>query len=231
MAEPADTAPVDELIVRIGRGTSAGTDGLSGKREAIVRAATSLFLRHGYQDTSTDRIAAAASVSKQTVYNQFRDKKTLFQEIILGVTATAERFANGLPDELARVRADEDLEPALRGLAHRYLAAVLNPQVLALRRLIIGETNRFPELAAEYYERAPARVLAALADMFADLRDRGLLAGDPTDAAEDFAFLVLGRALDHGMFHIDDAPVDTAKAWRTADRAVTVFLAAYRRRP
>jgi TetR/AcrR family transcriptional regulator, mexJK operon transcriptional repressor len=220
--------PADELIVRIGAGAPAAPDGQTGKRAAIVRAATGLFLRHGYQGTSTDQIAAAAVVSKQTVYNQFRDKETLFREIVVGVTATAERFATNLPDALAGVRTAEELEPALRALAHQYLSAVLNPQVLALRRLIIGETNRFPELAAEYYRQAPGRVLAALADVFDRLRDRGLVTGDPADAADDFAYLVLGRALDHGMFHLDDTPADTGAVRRIADRAVTVFLGTYR---
>jgi TetR/AcrR family transcriptional repressor of mexJK operon len=227
MAEPAD-----ELIVRIDRHGTADTtasDGQSRKRAAIVQAATALFLRQGYHDTGTDQIAAAASVSKQTVYNQFGDKRRLFHDIVLGVTATAERFAAGLPDELAGVRTAEELEPALRALARRYLAAVLNPQVLALRRLIIGEATRFPELAAAYYQRAPALVLAALADVFGRLADRGLLAvDDPAEAAEQFAYLTLGRPLDHGMFHVDDVP-DAERSRRTADGAVTVFLAAYSR--
>jgi TetR/AcrR family transcriptional repressor of mexJK operon len=219
---------MDELIVRIGAGRAIDTpDGPAGKRAAIVRAATELFLRQGYHDTSTDQIAAAAAVSKQTVYNQFGDKKNLFHEIIIGVTATAERFAAGLPRELASVRAAEDLAPALRALARRYLASVMNPQVLALRRLMIGEASRFPQLAADYYERAPARVLAALADVFDRLGARGLLAvDDPASAAEHFAYLVLGRPLDHGMFHVDEVPGGT-ELDRSADRAVTVFLAAY----
>jgi TetR/AcrR family transcriptional repressor of mexJK operon len=225
-------AMADELIVRIDRHGAADTtasDGQSRKRAAIVQAATTLFLRQGYHDTGTDQIAAAASVSKQTVYNQFGDKKRLFHDIIIGVTATAERFAAGLPDELAGVRTAVDLQPALRALARHYLAAVLNPQVLALRRLIIGEASRFPELAAAYYQRAPGRVLAALADVFGRLADRGLLAvEDPAEAAEQFAYLVLGRPLDHGMFHVDDVP-DVERSQRTADSAVRVFLAAYSR--
>jgi TetR/AcrR family transcriptional repressor of mexJK operon len=225
-------AMADELIVRIDRHGAADTtasDGQSRKRAAIVQAATTLFLRQGYHDTGTDQIAAAASVSKQTVYNQFGDKKRLFHDIIIGVTATAERFAAGLPDELAGVRTAADLQPALRALARHYLAAVLNPQVLALRRLIIGEASRFPELAAAYYQRAPGRVLAALADVFGRLADRGLLAvEDPAEAAEQFAYLVLGRPLDHGMFHVDDVP-DIERSQRTADSAVRIFLAAYSR--
>lgn len=228
MSEPAENSRTDELIVRIGRGVQSDSAGPTGKRAAIVQAATGLFLRQGYQGTSTDQIAAVAAVSKQTVYNQFRDKKTLFAEIVLGITATAERFAAEVPTGLAGVRAADDLEPALRALAHRYLSTVLDPQVLALRRLIIGEAIRFPELAREYHRRAPARVLAALADVFSRLADRGLLTGDPGDAAEDFAFLVLGPALDRGMFHVDDDPAPEPVVRRAADRAVTVFLGSYR---
>jgi TetR/AcrR family transcriptional repressor of mexJK operon len=229
MIKPDEDPRTGELIVRIGRGASSDSTGTTGKRAAIVQAATGLFLRQGYQGTSTDQIAATAAVSKQTVYNQFRDKKTLFAEIILGVTATAERFAADVPTELAGVRAADDLEPALRSLARRYLSTVLDPQVLALRRLIIGESSRFPALAREYHRRAPARVLAALADVFSRLVDRGLLTGDPGDAAEDFAFLVLGPALDQGMFHVDADPAPEPAVRRAADRAVAVFLGSYRR--
>ena len=220
---------VDELIVRIGAGSTLdGADGPTRKRAAIVQAATELFLRKGYDGTSTDQIAAAATVSKQTVYNQFGDKQKLFHDIILGVTATAERFAEDLPASVAGIREADDLEPAILALARRYLAAVMNPRVLALRRLMIGEAHRFPQLAADYYKRAPARVLTALADVFDRLAARGLLAIDePATAAEHFAYLVLGRPLDHGMFHVDADP-GADELNRSADSAVALFLAAYR---
>jgi len=196
----------------------------AGKHATIVRAATDLFLRQGYQATSTEQIAAAAAVSKQTVYSRFGDKESLFREIVLGVAATAEAFADELTESLADVTTAEDVEPVLRSMARRYLAAVMDPQVLALRRLVIGEAARFPEVAAAYHERSPARVLAALTAGFARLAERGLITlADPRRAADDFAFLLLGRSLDHGMFHLT-VELDTASA---ADHAVDVFLAAY----
>ena len=71
---------------------------------------------------------------------------------------------------------------------------------------------RLPALAAAYYERAPARILTALAEQMGQLAERGLLrAGDPQLAAEDFAFLLVGRHLDEGMFHTrEQAPPRTA---------------------
>lgn len=214
----------DGLLVRIsadGGGPPAG-----GKRAAIVRAATTLFLRQGFQATSTEQIATAAAVSKQTVYNRFGDKQALFSEIVLGVTATAEAFAVELSGTLGSVGTAADVEPALRRLARRWLAAVLSPDVLALRRLVISEATRFPELAAAYYERAPGRVLGALAEQFARLGERGLLdVPDPARAAADLAFLLVGRPLDEGMFR-PAAEVDVDAA---ADHAVDVVLAVYRR--
>lgn len=230
----------DVLIVRIGSGpersraddpdAGPGRDP-GGKRAAIVRAATELFLRQGYQATRTEQIAAAAAVSKQTVYNQFGDKQSLFRDVVLGVTATAEAFAGELAGALGAVDRPADVEPALRAVARRYLAAVMNPQVLALRRLVISEALRLPELAAAYYERAPARVLAALADQFGRLADRGLLAvAEPARAAADFAFLLLGRPLDEGMFRNREQAPAPGEVADLADHAVDVFLAAYRPR-
>ena len=82
-----------------------------------MASATRLFLDHGYVDTSTEQIAAAAAVSKQTVYNQFGDKQRLFREIVLGVTATAEAFAAGVADAVGAVDSPASLEAALRALA------------------------------------------------------------------------------------------------------------------
>ncbi len=101
-----DGSADDGLLLRISphppeRGDGPARRDTTGRRTAIARAATDLFLRHGYQATSTEQIASAAAVSKQTVYNQFGDKQRLFREIVLGVTATAEAFADGCPGRRA----------------------------------------------------------------------------------------------------------------------------------
>jgi TetR/AcrR family transcriptional repressor of mexJK operon len=228
MAEAADAD--DGLIVRIRpRAAREPRPGVvEGKRAAIARAAAELFLSQGYQATSTEQVASAAGVSKQTVYNQFGDKERLFREIVLGVTATAEAFADGVAEAMGGVDSPAGLDAALRALARRYLTTVMNPQVLALRRLVISEATRFPDLAATYYERGPSRVLAALGEVFTGLAERGLLrAGDATRAAPDFAFLLLGRALDEGMFRVGEPVHTPAGIDESADHAVDVFLAAH----
>ena len=147
------------------------------KRQAIVEAATALFLEHGYQGTSMDDIAALAAVSKQTVYKNFADKQQLFSDIVLGAAARADAFIATLPRVLAGT---DDLAAGLRALARQYLAIVMQPRLLQMRRLMVAEAGRFPDLARAYYQRVPEHVMAGLAVQFSDLADRGLLrAGDP----------------------------------------------------
>jgi len=195
------------------------------RHKAIVDAATALFLRKGYQDTSVEEIAALAAVGKQTVYKHFADKQRLFSAIILGNITTAEGFTTAAADIL---RDTDDLQRDLREVARRYLAAVMQPSVLQLRRLIIAEAGRFPELARTYYERVPGHTVTTLGSCFQDLAERGLLqADDPGLAASHFAGLVLGQPLNQAMFCGHDGPVSTSEWDHIADAAVRVFLAAY----
>lgn len=191
------------------------------KHQAILEAATGLFLRDGFRGTSMDAVASAAAVSKQTVYAHFATKKALFTAIVEG---TLDRVGGPFRAEIAELRDPADL----RELARNYLEAVMHPQVLALRRMIIGEAARQPELARLYYARAPEGTLAELAEAFARLTEEGVLrAPDPRLAADHFAFLVLGFPLDKALFHVGRPPFTRAELRAHADAGVTVFLAAY----
>jgi TetR/AcrR family transcriptional regulator, mexJK operon transcriptional repressor len=190
----------------------------------IREAATALFLRSGYLGTSMEEIATLAGVSKQTVYTHFADKERLFTDLVLGATDRADEF---ISRQAAVLPESSDLEEDLRQVARRYLRTVLRPELLQLRRLVIGESGRFPELARSYYERAPGRTLAALAASFGRLAERGLLRlDDPALAARHFAFLVVGAAMDRAMFAMEEQPAE-ADLDRQADAAVRVFVAAY----
>ena len=114
------------------------------KRRAIVDAARTLFLRRGYAGTSMDDVAAAAAVSKQTVYKNFADKQRLFTEVITGDIARTEQEGATLPDG---IRDAADLETALRAFARQHVADVLHPDLVRMRRVVLGEAERFPELA------------------------------------------------------------------------------------
>jgi TetR/AcrR family transcriptional repressor of mexJK operon len=187
-------------------------------------AATTLFLRNGYQGTSMDDIAALAAVSKQTVYKNFADKERLFTDIILSIAESSDEIVGAMTVAL---QGADDVERALTDLARRYVTAVLQPHVLQLRRLVIAEADRFPDLARSYYQRAPARAIATLAAAFQDLAERGLLRlDDPMLAASHFAYLILSIPQDKVMFCSAErfTPADLETY---ADAGVRVFLAAY----
>lgn len=192
------------------------------KRLTILSAGRALFLSNGFQGTSVDQIAASAEVSKQTVYKHFGDK----QELLLAIVSDAlESTVTPFLPRIARLGDTADLEAELIALGEDYLRAVLQEPVVQLRRLVVGEANRVPALARQYYEQAPARTLAAFADRFAALHDRGLLsAPEPALAAEHFAFLIVGRCIDQALFCGGPAVLAAIDVDRHVRAAVHVFL-------
>jgi len=102
-----------------------------------MAAAAELFLRNGYQGTSMDEVAALAAVSKQTVYKNFADKERLFNDIVMGVAGTVEEFLQSVADTL---RDTDDFGKDLHTLGRQYIKLVMRPQVLQMRRLLIGES-------------------------------------------------------------------------------------------
>jgi TetR/AcrR family transcriptional regulator, mexJK operon transcriptional repressor len=205
---------------RSGRLQSAGV---------IRQAATTLFLQNGYLGTSMDDIAALAKVSKQTVYTHFADKERLFNDLVTSITETADDLLNAVTRTLEE-EADH-LDECLRGVARMYVATVMAPQRLQLRRLVIGESSRFPDMAKEYYARAPERFFEIFAAGLERFAERGLLnVPDPARAARHFAALVLWIPVDRALFVTDAQTPNSDELVRLADAAVEVFLAAYARR-
>jgi hypothetical protein len=106
-----------------------------------------------------------------------------------------------------------DVEADLRDLARRQLAAVMQPRLLQLRRLVIGEAGRFPELGRAFYERGPGRTVAALANTFERLDARGVLdLDDPLLAAHHFNWLIMSIPLNEAMLLGHNAP-PPARTW------------------
>ncbi|HEV2634686.1 MAG TPA: TetR/AcrR family transcriptional regulator [Actinocrinis sp.] len=199
------------------------------KRRAILTAATEVFLQHGYLGASMDEVAAKASVSKQTVYKQFADKEHLFAEIILGTRA---HVVDGLASAFAETVDDAaDVREALRDLARRLLDGLLQPDVLRLRRLVLAEADRFPEISAAWFEVSFHRSLVVLGEAMTRLVGDGLLRelSDPTLAAYQFAGLVMYKPMNQAMFAGTEARLDPAELDHIADQAAAVFMAAYGR--
>ena len=169
-------------------------------REAVVEAARTLFLRKGYAGTTMDDIADQAGITRRTLYNNYASKDALFTQIVAETIEYADTFARTLDETFAARVATPDVNQMLHELGLRLALAIVRPEVVALRRLLIGESRDFPALSVHYFDRAPGRVIAALTDGFAQLEGRGLLRiADARVAAEQFAYLVAGAPLDRAM--------------------------------
>jgi AcrR family transcriptional regulator len=199
------------------------------KRRAIIEAATEAFLSYGYRGTSMDAVAAAAGVSKQTVYQHFGDKQRLFRELIAATVRTA---SDPVYDEVRRLADSGRLEDDLRDLARRLLTLVVRPTMMRLRRLVIAEARQFPDLGRVFYDLGPGRTIAALADTFAELTRQGRLhAPDAILAATQFNWLIMSAPLNQAMLLGHDDTPTTREINRWADAGVRTFLAAYAHHP
>ena len=206
-------------------GLAQDTGNSGQKRKAIFTAAMQVFLKRGYLGTSMDEIASLAQVSKQTVYKQFSNKESLFVEIVTRMTdAAGDRVHNDIPE----LTASGEVAEYLQLYAFRQLAVVLTPSLMQLRRLVIGEVSRFPELARILYERGPQRAIASFARVLEQLAARHLLAiDDPKIAASHFNWLLMSEPLNRAMLLGDEAIPKQAMLRHHAAECVRVFLAAY----
>lgn len=198
------------------------------KRQAILDAATELFLQHGFLGANMDEVAARAEVSKQTVYKQFESKEALFIAIVGRMTGAA---GDEVQREIADLGEQDDPERQLLAYAEQQLLIVLTPRLMQLRRLVIGEANRFPALGRALHAGGPGRAVAGLTQALSRWTDRGLLdIADPAAAASHFNWLILGEPVNNAMFLGDASIPDAAALRRHAAEGVRVFFAAYGKR-
>jgi TetR/AcrR family transcriptional regulator, mexJK operon transcriptional repressor len=172
--------------------------------------------------------APASKSQPPLTYKHFADKERLFSEI---VTSAVSEAADPVYAEVLSLEDTGDIEADLRGFARRLLGRVIQPQILQLRRLVIGEAGRFPELGRTFYEQGPGRTIAALATAFEGLAARGALQlDDPRLAAAHFNWLVTSIPLNKAMFLGEDEALAPAELDEYADAGVRAFLAAYGQR-
>lgn len=118
------------------------------KMQAILEGALQVFMEQGYTAASMNRIAEAASVSKSTLYSNFQDKKGLFLALIQDLTYSSRQ-------EVFTLLSQSDLqappEEVLRQIAQLMLDSFQkNQTLLRLMRLVIGESERFPDVAKAF---------------------------------------------------------------------------------
>ncbi|AWT41585.1 MULTISPECIES: TetR/AcrR family transcriptional regulator [Streptomyces] len=193
------------------------------KRQAIVRAARELFLREGF-GVGMDAIAAAAGVSKVTVYNHFGSKEALFSAVIS--SALDEPLGGASADALAALADAPDLRAALVEAARGWVRAVrANEDVAALRRLVAAEQHRFPELGRAWESHGPEGHHPAVAGALRTLADQGRLVVPDLETAviQLYALLVF----PHLVFGAYGTQVDDDLTDRLVVSGVDMFLGHY----
>jgi len=195
------------------------------KRQQILSHALGVFVANGYVGTSTDQLAAAASVSKQTLYRAFGDKEGLFTALI---HAACDRVHDPFAPLINRMEDAESAETAIRMLAEQFASSILSSDMQQLRRLVIAEAVRFPELGRLYWERGFVRMLASIARCLTVLDRRSLLrVANPEQSAQQFAGMLLWIPSNRIMFLGASSPIRAEELRSIIDDGVDAFLRAH----
>ena len=158
------------------------------KRAAIVQAAVAQFRAHGYEATSMDQVAAAAEVSKRTLYNHFASKEALFAQILVQLW---ERSVALL--DLA-YRPDRPLQEQLSALLLQKVAMVSGEDFIDLARVAITATIHSPQRAQDMLLRLAQKENALLTWVRAAQNDGRLKPADPLQVVQQMESLVKGSA-------------------------------------
>jgi AcrR family transcriptional regulator len=186
----------------------------------MLQVATELFLRDGYEQTSIDAILERSGGSKATLYAYFPTKEDLFRAVVDQVCENTHR------PELLDVTADTRIVLTEFGVSRIHI--IMSPKHRAILGLIVGERERFPDLARTYYERGPLRSQTLLSSFLNEQVRRGRLAVPDTEEAAQFFIGMLKQrwAFDVLLF---PEPMPTEVALRQhVERVVSMFLALYK---
>jgi TetR/AcrR family transcriptional repressor of mexJK operon len=181
----------------------------AAKRDHILETARRLFLHRGYAGTSMDAVTAEAGVSKQTVYSYYTNKDHLLSDVLRRVIQqlTEEKLPQLTENPPPRDR--NELQIILLQLAETISGNLMNPDYLALVRIILSELARFPELGNLFRESVPKRVLNTIAAVLQQSRQSGVvkLSDDELEmAARMFVGPILTYVLLDGLMVADGPP-------------------------
>ena len=142
------------------------------RRRTILAAALDEFSARGFAATRLEDVAQRAGVAKGTIYLYFRDKESLFQELVRAMLTPLAGAIAAAPMAGLPARAVAEM------IADVFVNEIYGTRRKDVLRLIIAEGPRFPKLAEFYYREVIARVLPALRAALAQAVERGELAHD-----------------------------------------------------
>ncbi len=167
------------------------------KRQGIIRAATELFMQHGYTLTSVDAVAKLADVSKLTIYSHFDNKIELFKEVI---QQRCDSLAG--PDNFMGF-AQIPVQAALLQLGGLLATLIYNSDSLHLQRTLYSEAIHHPEIVQIFYAAGPQRVKTAFGELLREWQNQGqLTVPDITRATEQFFSLLKGEVYNKAMIFL-----------------------------
>lgn len=190
------------------------------KRAAILDASWQLFLAHGVEAVSIDRIAAAAGVAKMTVYARFSDKRALFHA---GVLRETQRIEAAQQAGLAAAE-DASLRSVLVAFGTALMTFLNSSAAVDFYGSLAGELRRDPALARLFHEAGPGRTLANLTAILQGPLASELAIADPAGAAETLFGMWQGSSNFRLLLGIDPPGAGPALAARV-EQMVDQFLA------
>ena len=191
------------------------------KWNQVLDGARTVFMRDGFEGASVDDIVREAGVSKATLYSYFPDKRLLFIEVAKIECQSQSEAA------IAQVAGSANVREALTTAAKRMTRFFMSDVGLQVHRIIVGESQRFPEIGREFFESGPARVHESLRQFLRKSVDAGHLKIDDIDLAAD-QFPELCKAGLHlkMVLGLREPPTDE-EIDRVIDGAVDLFLCKY----
>lgn len=194
-------------------------------RAVIVDAARHAFAANGFAGTSTEALARSAGVSTKTLYRLFPTKAGLFEAMVMDRTDALV--------STVKLRACDggDVETALADALLMCGELMLDGEVIALQRVIAGESDKFPEIAETFFHKAIMRTQGALADWLRVQVKRGTIAVDDADIAAGMLLGMLAlQPLRATMFGHRSAP-GRKEIEQRAKTCAVLFLKGCSRRP
>ena len=184
----------------------------------ILDAASEEFRTIGYAGTAMTAIAGRAGVSTKTLYRLVPTKAALFRQVIHRRIATFVLAMDALE------AGADDVAAGLERLLIAYATLTLSSDAIALQRLVLGESSRFPELGQAFYADAVQRTGQLVAEWLERQCRRNLIRlDDPWSAAEMLRGMMILEPQRAAMLGQAKAP-DTAQIAKRAKACAQLFL-------
>ena len=168
---------------------------MAEKRAEILRAARPILLRDGLGGTALDRVAAEGKISKMTLYRHFPSKEALFEGLI---TAMCEYMREGL-ENAPSANVDKPAAKRLADELRAFTSALIEPDALALYRLIVADGWRFPHLSRVFDQSGMRVIRRRIAQL---LESGGVPANKSGQVAAEVVALALGDGYQRAILGI-----------------------------